>query len=1183
MRKFLSQLTSVATVSALALTLTVDANAASQQTTGNFIEGGLKNLPVVENVPQLKSRVATARRVLGSESETSAAGRILRAAAGQGSSTQLQAGSFKKSVAPLIPSRKANKAPMRAGAERETAFMMNVISDATWASSAYNFGMYSTPLTGNDLTLCSSEDYFGYIYFYGNYGATYLPTANAYLINCYNSGTIYTILHDPNTWEMLGYYTKSTVTSCTEFGMAADPTDDSTIYSYFYNDDASAYVFGKMAPSQNGCTVISTPTGWSEIFPSLAFDAEGNLYGIRITDGAFCSIDKTTGVATPIFNASVIQALSFNLTYYEKDGCFYANDESALVFDEEGYYVSGVPAMVKIDPAAKTVEKLFDFDHVFEGKGLFLTEVSDPYSPAAPVDLAVDFAGGYTGTVTCTAPNTKINGDRLIGQLDYYVLVDGAEVATGKATAGTAVEATVTVEATGYYTVEVYFESRDGAGAPASVKAWAGRVIPAPAELGDLTVTENPAKPGEVTITWNAVQAAEGTTDFNAADYTYTIVCFEGNDQSVIASGLTETTYTYQVVTEGQAFVGYAVVPVSVMSSYTAQAGFSNDMAVGIPFELPYNESFEDIEEVSENWSLSISSGGLYLGVQGIEASRGDKYLAFMPESNTSGTPARAQISSKKISLKGATEPVLTFDFYNVPRATDHIVVYALEAGNPTALADIETGAGSEREWLSEVIDLKDFTGKDIQLAFILYSTDYMYPVIIDNITVRNLFNHDLAIANVNLPGALVPGVQTDLTVTLENLGKNEATGYTVDIFVNDNKVATATGEAIAAGKMGDVVASFTPNATYPDVNTIVAVVNHATDQALENNTYTLNNVVCSKPNYPAPTDLKGEDKGESVVLTWADPEAPVEAPVTESFENGIAYSTVGFDGWQFIDIDQDNTYGFQGATFPGSGDPMPWIVFDNENPSALKAHSGDKYMAGFCGESVAADNWMISPLLSGKAQTISFYAAEVTTSYGDETLEVLYSTTDATVTSFVKVADINVNSTDWKEYTANLPEGAKYFAIRHTSNDVFMVGVDDITYTPAVPNLTLTGFNVYVDGVKVNDELVSDYTFTYTPATAGAHEYAVSAVYDLGESPACEPVTVTCSGIEDIFAAGVAVYTQAGEIVVANAAGQNVAVYAIDGKTIYNAAVAAQANIPVATGVYIVKVGQYATKVAVK
>lgn len=106
-------------------------------------------------------------------------------------------------------------------------------------------------------------------------------------------------------------------------------------------------------------------------------------------------------------------------------------------------------------------------------------------------------------------------------------------------------------------------------------------------------------------------------------------------------------------------------------------------------------------------------------------------------------------------------------------------------------------------------------------------------------------------------------------------------------------------------------------------------------------------------------------------------------------------------------------------------------------------------------------------------------------------------------------------------EYTAELPEGARYFAIRSCAIGASMLMVDDVTYIPASANTRLEhiGYNVYRNGEKLNDTPVTDTTITDTLAQPGFHTYAVTALYNVGESRPAKADINVMSGIDGITA----------------------------------------------------------------
>lgn len=114
-------------------------------------------------------------------------------------------------------------------------------------------------------------------------------------------------LHGQN-WLGGDFYTIDTATGLetiiaanalnTWVGMAFDPTDGTLYGSLGYGDDA-IYTINKIT----GTSTLVGPTGLGGSTPDIAFDAAGNLYGLKGGGGGtnnLISIDKSTGAGTVI-------------------------------------------------------------------------------------------------------------------------------------------------------------------------------------------------------------------------------------------------------------------------------------------------------------------------------------------------------------------------------------------------------------------------------------------------------------------------------------------------------------------------------------------------------------------------------------------------------------------------------------------------------------------------------------------------------------------------------------------------------------------------------------------------------------------------------------------------------------------------------------------------------------------
>lgn len=186
------------------------------------------------------------------------------------------------------------------------------------------------------------------------------------------------------------------------------------------------------------------------------------------------------------------------------------------------------------------------------------------------------------------------------------------------------------------------------------------------------------------------------------------------------------------------------------------------------------------------------------------------------------------------------------------------------------------------------------------------------------------------------------------------------------------------------------------------------------------------------------------------------------KAQITDDFESYAAFTVDPAGTWTYYDGDQDTTYNFSNVNFTNQNYVGSCIVFNpsQTNPSTeneYAAYSGSQFIAFFSSVSTQSNDWMISPALTfTNGCILSLYAREITTQYGDEIMNIMYSTTNNTPNSFTLLQTVNVNHTDWRNYTFNIPANATYVAINYTSNDVFALYIDDISITPVPTDPTI-------------------------------------------------------------------------------------------------------------------------------
>ncbi len=445
-------------------------------------------------------------------------------------------------------------------------------------------------------------------------------------------------------------------------------------------------------------------------------------------------------------------------------------------------------------------------------------------------------------------------------------------------------------------------------------------------------------------------------------------------------------------------------------------------------------------------------------------------------------------------------------------------------------------------------------------------SNQDMYYLWVDNVVIDVVSDpvHDLGIT-LSAPTMVNAGGTITVQATVTNTGDYAESGYTVNFTANGNVISTQIGGSLAVGASETFTIQL--STTGSDGGTTVnfgANVICADDAEASNDNATASTAVIAMP---PPENVQASVNGQSATMTW---EAPTITPptVTEGFDNTGDFPTFSIGGitstqhtgtigdWTVYDSSGHFVYSPQNTPFENDNDPQAWMVM---NPSSAgwnidTPHSGSQFMISFCdagdenGDNIQATNhWLISPELSGDAQTITFWERVITTQYGNETYEVWASSTDNDPSSFSRVQSFSSNATTWTQRSVTLPAGTKYFAIRHTSNDIFGLMIDDITYVAAP--LEPVSYNVYLDGQLVGNVDANTFSYTFNNLADGEYECAVSAVYDGGYESAAVPATFTIHN-EEITATPDIDYEVVGDNVVITATGDGTVTLTVGDQT---------------------------------
>lgn len=832
---------------------------------------------------------------------------------------------------------------------------------------------------------------------------------------------------------------------------------------------------------------------------------------------------------------------------------------------------------------------------------------------ASNLKATADAAGANKCTVSFNAPDKTMNGQTLSSLTKVELLRGETVIKTFDAPAtGAALSYEDTEAPSGDVTYTVVGYNAEGAGLRASVSTFVGFGLPAGVESATIART---AVEGQALVTWTPVTTDVNGLSLPAGKVTYTIVKANGNNLVEVASGLTGDSYTYQAVAAGeQDFIQVGVMAVTSEGSGDIAA---TDM---IPVGTPYNgisESFSGGQLGEYVWGLRGINGGtvqLATDESGIPSQDGDNGFIGI---KGSGVDSGADFFSGLVSLEGLENPGLVFYTFNIadPESgaidSNEISVSVKEAGaeewtEVMAPKTVNEICGGEQDvWGRVSVSLAAYANKVIQFQItgvsrLIPGTDSYYPyTMIDNIKVGSILANDLAATGITAPENVKAGASYKVDVKVANEGAQAAEGFSVELYADEELVETKAVESLGVGQSTTVSFDRTMSALATEPVSYYAKVVYAADENAGNNQTSSIQVVPVVSKLPAVADLSATNVEEGIKLTWSEPniEAGVAEQITQDFEDGDAFAAE-YGSWTFVDVDGSAVGGFQGTVMPGitpgttTGSFWIWDtnVVATGNPT-FEAHSGTKYLfALFRYDDGQSDDWAISPELTGDAQTISFYAKSYSAQY-PEKISIYYSTGGKETSDFVMIDGSTVNAVpqDWTEYTAELPAGAKYFAIRSYASGSFMLMVDDVTFTPAPENanLEIAGYNVYRDGVKINEAPVADCEYVDTNVVEGTqYTYVVTVVYtDKGESKASNEVVikrdiVSVNGIGD---GSVSIKAANGKIVVLNAEGLDVVVAAANGAVVHSGAGELRTEVAVANGVYVVTAGRTVRKVIVR
>lgn len=664
-------------------------------------------------------------------------------------------------------------------------------------------------------------------------------------------------------------------------------------------------------------------------------------------------------------------------------------------------------------------------------------------------------------------------------------------------------------DASGDYTYTVKAYVGKDASAAATVSAYCGHH--APNTPANVYAKENDTF-GNVTVSWEAVTTDTEGLEFGEGDVKYNVYYQNAEGQLVTAGeNLTETECTFQL-TEGDAQAFLTCFVEAVCDNLYSNSIYAPEIVVGKPY-TKFHESFAG-GQMTYAWQ--VPSGGYYTYYQMMTDS--DKPYSYDGDGGFLGciqfyADPKFTMTSGKVSLEGLKAPVLKMNAYNNGN-NNGFTLYVREldgewqeVGTCTIDGSVNKGSWSEFSY-----NLADFKDKVVQ-----FKLDYVKvtpTLYIDNLTIIEPKDYDLKAVVATAPAEVNAGSKFTANFQVENKGSKAAADYSIVVKQDDKVVATVEGTELAAGEKTELAAEIEMSEIATGSISYSAELVWDADEDMDNNEFKPFAVTVLGNKAPKVTDLQGVyeevDGQKNVKLTWTAPDVTtiMDEPYTESFEDG-EFGATTYGDWTFIDGDKESLK--VGSIFdislPSGTDPIPFFVFDhNPNCSWVKweAHTGSKAI-GTLPSATANNDWAITPKLTGDAQTVSLFVKNAYNNYYKESVRFLYTTEDIDPENFDESKFIELQSvaslpTTYTEYSFNLPEGAKYFAINCNSTGAhYGMAVDDVTYmVKGQPwGKEPVGYNIFRDGEKINDTPVTELAYTDEDVDAGYHDYVVTAVYD--------------------------------------------------------------------------------------
>ena len=744
--------------------------------------------------------------------------------------------------------------------------------------------------------------------------------------------------------------------------------------------------------------------------------------------------------------------------------------------------------------------------------------------------------GTTKARIDFVAPTKAIDGTTLTSSMDVRILNNGEEVQEmSNIEPGKSYYYIDGFATNGYNSYTLIASNNEGTGRESkAVEAYCGPDTPNSVENIKVAIGDS-----NITLTWDPVTTGEHGGYLSTDDMVYNVY------------NIVETSTGVNLPLEDQVSEPRIVIPYDLNSgnqdminyALSAENGagegprvMSPGILVGKPYDLPFEEHFKGGALDNSMWWITSTGGSTYQLMQGFSADGDGGCAGYVSTSSTDS----AILGSGKIALNGAKNPTLVFSTKSTSaNATGKVVVNIRKpdlSEQQLCVVDYSNITNADKDWhITSVSIPAEYASLPYFTLTFVTSASAGETVYFDQIYVRDVVAKDLS-ATLSSSSRVRKGDKVTAHVNVTNKGSVAADNYTVNLYVGDKLVDTkAVQESLAS------YASRTETLTYKTSVVDASPLTLKAEVVIEGESTPDDNVATAEVQLTSST-LQNPEKvtvntsdGSNFTVEWEKVSETAET-VTDDFEKYAKWSMDDFGDWTSVYGEKGIAKGPFSNSYPhpdenerfayAIAEPATWLTDEVlASYPCLKPHSGNHYLAAFYSvensQFIVADNWLISPSLTGEAQTISFWANNFKSSaiHYPENFEVLYSTSGITLDDFKSLDKAFVaEGGEWKEYTVALPEGATYFAIHNNTADTYMFMIDDVTYVGGSGKVL--GYNVYRDKTLIKTVAPDADNYIIDKAPSGKHTYAVSALYAGGESEATKAYAITAiNGIENAAA----------------------------------------------------------------